>query len=144
MSDTLKRRDKDAYPFLYKVNTRFTDTDQAGHLNNVSIFVYYQDGQARFLLDCFPELAAAARWSLRFVSGEASYDGQTYYPDPIEIATGVEQLGDNWVLLAQALFQRGQCVGLCEAVLVKEDEQRQALAFTAAERVLLESRRLRG
>lgn len=143
MSDTFDRQARKVYPFHFEINTRFTDTDQAGHLNNVSIFAYYQDGQARFMLDCLPELASESKWSLRLTCCDVSYDGQTYYPDPIDVASGIEQVGDHWVRVAQALFQRGQCVGQCDAILVMVDSQRQPLAFTPDQRARLECSRLR-
>lgn len=142
MNNTLDRRARETYPFHFEIATRFTDTDMGGHLNNVSIFLYYQDGQARFMLDIFPELASKAGWHPRLVRGDVNYDGQTFYPDPVDVAAGVEEVGDKWVRIAQALFQRGQCVGQCNTVLTFVDDQGQSLVIGAAQRARLESRRL--
>ncbi len=142
MNDTFARRSRDAYPFHLEINTRFTDTDMAGHLNNASIFLYYQDGQARFLLDCVPELFPALGRSLRLTYSDVSYDGQVYFLDALDVASGVVHVGEHWIRIAQALFQRGQCVGLCDAVLSSFDDQGQPLAISPAQRAALESRRV--
>ncbi|MDY0012047.1 MAG: acyl-CoA thioesterase [Rhodocyclaceae bacterium] len=143
MKDTVNRRAGTTYPFHLELDTRFTDTDLGGHLNNVSIVLYYRDAQARFMLDCFPDLAAQSEWTPRQVRCDVSYDGQTYYPDPVDVACGVEEVGDSWVRVAQALFQRGQYVGQCSAVLALVDSQGQHLAISPEQRARLETRRLR-
>lgn len=142
MSKTLNRQARESYPFHLEIETRFTDTDMGGHLNNVSILLYYQDGRVPFLLDCFPELAPQTGWGLRLARCDVSYDGQTYYPGPIEVSSGIEQVGDNWVRVAQALFQHGQCVGQCEVILVLAEDEGQPAAFSPAQRARLEARML--
>ena len=142
MNDTLDRRTGNAYPFHLEINTRYTDTDMAGHLNNVSTFLYYQDGQARFLLDCFPELSAYLEWEFRLTYCDVSYDSQVYYPEPLDVASGIEHIGDNSIRIAQALFQRGQCVGQCDAILTLVDRRGQPLDISPAQRAELESRRI--
>ena len=142
MNNTFDHRSSAAYPFHLEINTRFTDTDMAGHLNNASIFLYYQDGQARFLLDCSPELFLEFGRSLRLTYCDVSYDGQVYFPETLKVASGVKQVGGHWIRIAQALFQRGQCVGLCDAVLTMIDDQGQPLAISPAQRTALESRRV--
>jgi len=142
MNDTFDRRSREAYPFHHEINTRFTDTDMAGHLNNASLFLYYQDGQARFLMDCFPELFSALGRSLRLTFCDVSYEGQVYFLDLLEVARGVVHVGEHWICIAQALFQGGQCVGLCDAVLTSVDDQGQPLAFSPSQRSQIESRRV--
>jgi acyl-CoA thioester hydrolase len=143
MNNTVDRRVAGAYPFHVQSNTRFTDTDMGGHLNNVSILLYYQDGLAPFLLDCFAELAADPGWRLRQGRCDVSYDGQAFYPDPIAIASGIEHIGDNWLRVAQALFQRGEYVGQCDTILCMVDDQGQPRNISPDQRTRLESRRLR-
>lgn len=143
MTATLNRQDWESYPFHLKIETRFTDTDMGGHLNNVSILLYYQDGRVPFLLECFPELAPTADWGLQLARCDVSYDGQTYYPDPIEVTCGIEEVADHWIRIAQALFQRGHCVGHCDVILLRVDHQGQPLALSPAQRARLEGFRLR-
>lgn len=142
MTNTFARRAREAYPFQLELNTRFADTDMAGHLNNASIFRYYQDGLARFLLDGVPELFPALGRTLRLTHCDASYDGQVYFLEVLTVTSGVVQVGEHWVRIAQALFQRGECVGLCDAVLTSVDEQGQPLAFNPGQQAQLESRRI--
>jgi acyl-CoA thioester hydrolase len=46
------------------------------------------------------------------------YLAEAEYPEPVEIACGVSRIGTSSYDIVQALFQRGRCVGLCDAVLV--------------------------
>ncbi len=143
MSNVVDRRNVQAYPFHFSINTRFTETDANGHINNVSYLLYYEDAQAAFLLECFPEMSASKQWRFQQVRCDVSYDGQSYYPDPMTVATGVEHIDDCWVRLSQALFQRGQFVGLCDVILVKVDAQGRPQEINAGDRTALELRRLR-
>lgn len=143
MNETPDRQSRNTYPFHFGIDARFTDTDLGGHLNNVSLVAYYQDGLARFMLDCFPELIGDPGWGVRLARCDVSYDGQTFYPDPIEVATGIADVGDNWVRVAQALFQRGQSVGQSDSILVIVGRQGQSLELSLGQRTRLEARRLR-
>jgi len=143
MSNVVDRRAAHTYPNLLSINTRFTETDANAHINNVSYLLYYEDARAAFLIDCFPELIASSHWRFQQVRCDISYDGQSYYPDPMTVATGVEHVDDGWLRLSQALFQRGQCVGQCDVILVMVDAQGKPIPIAADQRVLLESRCLR-
>ncbi len=142
MSNVVDPRNMHAYPFHFSINTRFTETDANGHINNVSYLLYYEDARAAFLLDCFPELARSDQWLFQQVRCDVSYDGQSFYPDPMTVVTGVEHIDVCWVRLAQALFQRGQLVGQCNATLVKVDAAGKLLEIDSEQRARLEGLRL--
>lgn len=137
MNTTIDRRAAQTYPVHIRIDTRFTETDMNAHINNVSFLLYYEDAQAEFLLNCFPELATACDWNFRLARCDVAYDGQGYYPDAVDVATGVEHIDDSWLRVSQALFQRGSCIGQCDAILIKVNAQGQAMAIDAEQRARL-------
>lgn len=114
-----ERLDHGRYPFSVTVPTRFQDLDPLGHINNVAMAALFETGRVLFNRTQMAERRnrpAGHRWLVARV--EINYLRETYFPDPVEVATGIGPVGNSSWTIWSAAFQRGECVGLCDATVV--------------------------
>ncbi|WP_375429135.1 acyl-CoA thioesterase [uncultured Sphingomonas sp.] len=116
------RLDPAAYPHTQSVQTRFQDLDVLGHLNNVAFAALFETARTKFNRE-------AELWGKRF-SGrravvarmEISYLVEGTYPEDVEIATGVGEIGGrSWSILS-CMFQGDRPIATCDVVIVMDKD----------------------
>jgi acyl-CoA thioester hydrolase len=99
------------------LETRFDDLDMQRHINNVAVAVLFQEARGRFnqarIAGHIPAGGGIAVGSL-FID----YAGQMFWPDPVEISTGVLEIGRSSYVLGQVARQRGVATAFAEVALV--------------------------
>ena len=107
-----------SYPFATEIPPRFGDMDALRHLNNVALAGLYEEARVRFTTAV--DLRAAFEKGHRPLIGEVTirYLAQAHYPGVLTAAVGVLRTGRSSYIFAQALFQDGGCVGLCDTTLI--------------------------
>jgi acyl-CoA thioester hydrolase len=106
-----------AYPYFRRVIARFSDMDTEGHLNNVALASFYEDGRVSFLRG----LAGEERGkSFRFVIVRISisYLAEAQYPGDYDVGLGVTTFGNTSFGIGAGLFIAGKCVGVCDTTQV--------------------------
>jgi acyl-CoA thioester hydrolase len=107
-----------AYPFLREMATRVSDIDGYGHLNAIRIGHFYEDARAAFYGQAFegwPKVRTlVAQLTIRYLR-------ERHWPDPVQVGTGIARVGHTSFVMAQALFQHGVCIGICDTVVVNTD-----------------------
>lgn len=111
------RAERHRYPLWQEFTTRFGDLDPLGHVNNVAIAQLYEESRVWFGRMVM-ERAGAGLHRLVLAAVSVHYLAETQYPEPVDIGIGVTRIGSSSYSLAQALYQRGRCVGLADATLV--------------------------
>lgn len=105
------------YPFHCSIETRFSDLDVNQHINNVALVGILEEGRVRYHRvaghyaaygDAMPMVASLA----------VEFLGQSYFPDPIDVAVGTLRLGRTSYVLCQLVRQGDRLVAYAEAVLV--------------------------
>jgi acyl-CoA thioester hydrolase len=112
-----RRLDGADFPTSMTIATRFSDLDVQGHVNNAAAAVLLQEARAGL------NRAAAVselREGLRPVVASLliEYAGEMHHPEPVEIATGVLEIGRTSVLIGQVGRQGGRTTLYAETVLV--------------------------
>jgi acyl-CoA thioester hydrolase len=107
-----------AYPHTLEVPARFSDLDPQNHLNNVAIGNFYEEGRAHFNRRAFAQVGARTGVRMMMVNVAITYLREGRYPGVLTVATGVLRLGSSSFTLGQALFQKSECIGVCESVTV--------------------------
>lgn len=122
-----KRLKRETYPLCVTVPSRFRDLDTLGHINNVAIGSFYEEGRAHLNRTVFPPQTRHAH-AMRMLIADVhiAYLREAHYPGDIEVRAGVLRIGTSSYTIALALFQKGACVGTCETVLVNTDGQKPA------------------
>jgi acyl-CoA thioester hydrolase len=128
------------YPFEIPVSTRFGDLDPNGHINNVALAVAFEDARVRFSRANLTDGVLDTRTMI--VANYIDYLAQAYYPQPLHIHFGVDEIGRSSWNVALIAVQDGTVVALNRAVLVHSDGQR-AMPMPQPMREKLQAFRLR-
>ena len=117
-----QRRISHNYPFQIELPTRFQDLDPLKHINNVALAGLYEESRVQFHREVFRELRRTQpqKNSYRIVLADVhiNYLQEAHYPYAITVGVGVGHIGQRSYALHCAMFQKGECVGLSEAVIV--------------------------
>jgi acyl-CoA thioester hydrolase len=109
--------DRASYPFGHLTETRFADLDLLGHINNVSMAGLFEHGRGMFNHAIEVERRAPGqRWLI--VRVEINYLAESFFPAPVDIASGIGRIGTSSWDIASAAFQNGKCVATCMTTIV--------------------------
>lgn len=100
----------EAYPFRTELPSRFSDTDALGHINNVALIRYHDDGYMAFqkeLLTTTPGLNTIGNWKV--TRQEVLMQAETFHPLPITLCVSIEYVAEDHFALIHGLFQNGKC-----------------------------------
>jgi acyl-CoA thioester hydrolase len=111
------RTDISGYPFVHSTETRFADLDQLGHINNVAMAGLFEHGRGLFTHSIgLHDFAPGHRWLI--VRVEINYLAESYFPEHVKIASGIQRIGNSSWEVASAAFQSGKCVATCVTTTV--------------------------
>lgn len=109
------------YPHWIREHVRWSDTDMAGHANNLAFAAFAETGRA-ILLRRFMAPDAAPRALLVLGEFRIKYLHEAYWPAEVEVGTGVSAIGTRSCKMVQGLFIGEQCIAVAESGLVLIDE----------------------
>lgn len=115
------RLDAADFPVTSIISTRYTDLDPLGHVNNAAVAVIFQEARGKMeeaagTLEYFREHRSVV------VSLCIEYAAELFFPDPVEVSTGVLHLGRTSITIGQVARQRGRTAAYAEVVLVFADD----------------------
>ncbi|GAB3315436.1 acyl-CoA thioesterase [Haliea atlantica] len=102
------RPDRDAYRVFYPLNTRWSDNDIYGHINNVVYYSYFDSVANRYLIETGGLDIAAAEIVGYVVNSGCDYHAPAAYPDALEGGLRVDRLGNSSVQYGIAIFRAGE------------------------------------
>tara|TARA_R100000900_G_scaffold22441_2_gene17856 strand:+ start:65275 stop:65706 length:432 start_codon:yes stop_codon:yes gene_type:complete len=102
------RPDRDAYRVFYPLNTRWSDNDIYGHINNVVYYSYFDFVANRYLIETGGLDIAAADIVGFVVNSGCDYHAPAAYPDALEGGLRVDRLGNSSVQYGIAIFRAGE------------------------------------
>src|ERR1700712_5090347 len=98
---------RDDFPVLRPITTRWADNDVYGHVNNVVYYAYFDTAVNGWLLDVagcdirdLPAIGLVLETSCRYFKPIA-------FPDRLQIGIGVARLGRSSVVYRLAVFREG-------------------------------------
>ena len=107
------------YPLTVTVPSRFRDLDTLGHINNVAIGSFYEEGRAQLNRKCFPmEMRKRHKMRMLIADVHIQYLREAHYPGDLIVGAGIGHIGRTSYRIDLALFQNDVCAGVCETVLV--------------------------
>jgi acyl-CoA thioester hydrolase len=143
--DELARRDPESYPARIHVRALFSDMDVFRHINNTALSRYFEEGRADLNIIAFGAASITAPTNdeqILFASATIDFLAPARYPGGLEIGTGVLRIGRSSYTVAQAAFQEGTCIALCEVVAVRAARGR-SRPLTAVESNALQALQMR-
>ncbi len=96
------------YRFFYSLDTRWSDNDIYGHINNVVYYAYIDSVVNRFLIEEGGLDITAGDVVGFVVSSGCDYLKPAAYPDALEAGLRVDHLGNSSVRYGVGIFRRGE------------------------------------
>lgn len=108
------------YPLWITDRIRFSDTDQAGHVNNVAYAAYAETGRLNFM---DAHVRSLVQPSHRFIAASVTVNflRETHYPGEVRIGTGVARVGRTSLTVGQGIFKDDVCVATALGAVVHLD-----------------------
>jgi len=107
------------YPHRITVPVRFGDLDPLGHVNNVAIGYFYEEGRAALNRAALPkDLRQSHGMRIVIADLHIAYLDEAHYPGEMTVATGISRIGASSYTSASALFRGETCIGVCDTVMV--------------------------
>ncbi|MDI3327582.1 MAG: thioesterase family protein [Alicyclobacillaceae bacterium] len=108
-----------------KLRVRFCETDAMGHVNNVSYFMYLEQGRTELMREL--SSVVGKNISVILASAKCDFRAQAYFDQELEVVTAVRRLGTSSITLSQKIVDAGSgnVVAEGESVLVHFDPKTQ-------------------
>ena len=100
------------------VTLRFRDLDLLGHVNNVSLAGWLEDGRVGLELPVQPLTPAFDGPVIVLVDLHIQYLEEVRWGAEIRVGTRVQRIGTSSAVIGQAIFADGRCAATAEAVEV--------------------------
>jgi len=118
MKEEAWRREAASYPLSGEMPTRYTDMDVWKHLNNGALISIHGEAVHHALRTLFgPQAWRDGEPVVGYLGSTTDFIAQAYYPDPLLWGARVVGIDERGLRIATALFQRGRCVSIHEALL---------------------------
>lgn len=105
MSSLNKNRDQ--YGYFLPIQTRWSDNDIYGHVNNVVYYSYFDSAANHFLIQQAGLDIHAGDIVGFVVASQCQYLTPIAYPEVIEVGMRVNKLGNSSVEYGMAIFKQG-------------------------------------
>jgi acyl-CoA thioester hydrolase len=103
-----------------QIPTRYDDLDSLGHVNNAAAAVILQEARVAFHAAVgFVSLPGGLHSIVAALSIE--YAGEMHFPEPVEVRSGILQLGRTSYVIGQVAYQGGRPALYAESVMVLTD-----------------------
>ena len=117
------RLSPEAYPHSAAVQTRFQDLDVLGHLNNVAFAALFETGRTKFNHQARLWGREARNRRAVVAQMEINYLAEGHFPDDVEIATGIGDIGNrSWQILS-LMQQGGKPLATCDVTIVMDKDE---------------------
>jgi acyl-CoA thioester hydrolase len=117
------RQDPDVYPHVFELQPRYHDEDALRHINNIAVAAYYDEARSRFSRQVFAQAGIEKTTRIVTADSRVTYLAEVFYPDMVEVRTGILRIGGASYDLGQALFQKGRCVGVAMTTFVQASSE---------------------
>lgn len=110
----------DLYPIRGTSDSRFGDMDANAHLNNLALEAMHENARAVLNGRLFPGLYDPKVDTVRLVTSQnvVHFLAEAHWPALIETGIGIGRIGRTSFVASSGLFHNGQCISLCDTVLV--------------------------
>ena len=96
---------------------RVSETDGAGHINNVFVPIWFEAGRREIFRILTPDLDFA-RWRIALVNMNVDYEAQIFFQQDAEVRTWIERVGTKSFTVGEEIWQSGRRCALGTTVYV--------------------------
>ncbi|MBU3750013.1 MAG: acyl-CoA thioesterase [Mycobacterium sp.] len=111
-----------SYPVVDEMAARYGDMDANAHLNNLALESMHENARATMNRRLLPQ-AYRAGAPLRLVTSQNAvhFLAEAYWPSVFQTGAGVGRIGRTSFVASTGLFREGECISVCDTVLVLLD-----------------------
>ncbi len=102
---------------------RYNDLDPNGHVNNVAVCTYFEDGRVMFRDRHFKGQVQNVLTGFVLARYLIEYHQPLAFPGSVEVGTTIIRIGRSSYTFGQAVFRGEKCAATAEAVQVRIDPQ---------------------
>jgi acyl-CoA thioester hydrolase len=113
------RLDGGVWPFRMAIDTRYSDVDRVGHVNNVAVAAILQECRTRFFRTL--DLSHVPGCDVVVAALNIEFAGDLLHPGTVEVSIGVLEIGRTSIRLGQIAAQNGRPSVYAEIVQVFKD-----------------------
>lgn len=110
--------DPDRYRHWTPVTLRFRDLDLLGHVNNVTLAGWLEDGRVAMEMPVQPLRADYDGPVIVLADLHVQYREEVRFGAEVRVGTRIQRIGTTSVTIGQAVFADGRCAAVAEAVEV--------------------------
>jgi len=109
-----------SYPIVGEIAARYGDMDANAHLNNLALESMHENARATMNRGLLPSAYEPGRRRLRLVTSQNAvhFLAEAHWPATIATGAGVGRIGRTSFIASTGLFLAGNCIGVCDTVLV--------------------------
>ena len=100
---------------------RYNDLDPNGHVNNVAVCTYFEDGRVMFRDRHFRDQVKDVLTGFVLARYTIEYHRPLSFPGSVEVGTTITRIGRSSYTFGQAVFRGDECAATAEAVQVRID-----------------------
>ncbi len=139
MSD-VDLKSKSSYATWITDVIRYNDLDPNGHVNNVAVCTYFEDGRVMFRERHFKGQVENVLTGFVLARYLIEYQRPLKFPGSVEVGTTIIRIGRSSYTFGQAVFRGDECIATAEAVQVRIDpETARSIPLSEDFKALLES-----
>jgi acyl-CoA thioester hydrolase len=89
------------------ITPRVSETDGAGHVNNVFVPIWFEAGRREIFRIVTPDLSFR-RWRVALVNMTVDYTAQLYFHAEAEVLTWIDRIGTKSFTVGEEVWQEGR------------------------------------
>ncbi len=122
MTTEIDLTNPELYTHWVDENVRFSDTDQAGHVNNTAITKYVESGRLHFDFDVISGAKEGIDepFGMILANLTVNYLQESYFPGKLRIGTRLIRIGNSSLTTAHGLFRESGCFATSTCVMVNK------------------------
>ncbi len=101
-------KNKQDYPFLLPIQTRWADNDMYGHVNNVTYYSYFDSAANALLIQHAGFDPRTANQIGLVISSSCQFLAEISYPNIIQVGVAIAKIGNSSLKYHLAIFQAEQ------------------------------------
>ncbi len=114
-------KDKRNYATWISDVIRYNDLDPNGHVNNVAVCTFFEDGRVMFRRRHFSGQVENVLTGFVLARYVIEYHRPLEFPGSVEVGTTIIRIGRSSYTFGQAVFRGDECAATAEAVQVRID-----------------------
>lgn len=122
MSD-IELKNKQTFSTWISDVIRYNDLDPNGHVNNVAVCTFFEDGRVLFRDRHFKGQVENVLTGFVLARYVIEYHRPLEFPGSVDVGTTITRIGRSSYTFGQAVFRGAECVATAEAVQVRIDPE---------------------